>query len=152
MRDGAGWVSRVLRRLFGAGGVAGGEATRRRRGARAEAVAARWLRGEGYRVIGRNVVTAAGEADVVALTPDGGTLVVVEVKSRSEGARARPEEQVTAAKAARLVRVATLLGRAVRPPVRRVRVDVFAVEWGADGRASAVRHHAGAIGSAGERV
>jgi ribonuclease HII len=49
-------------------------------GARAEEVAVFYLRGLGYRILGRNVRTPEGEIDVVAL--DGATVAFIEVKMR----------------------------------------------------------------------
>jgi putative endonuclease len=50
-----------------------------RLGRRGERAAVRALRRAGYRILGRNVRTPAGEVDVVAL--EGETLVLVEVKT-----------------------------------------------------------------------
>jgi putative endonuclease len=58
-------------------------AARRRaygRGRRAEAVAAWWLRGKGYRIVARDFRVPVGEIDVIARR--GRVLAVVEVKAR----------------------------------------------------------------------
>ncbi|MFQ5954817.1 MAG: YraN family protein [Kiloniellales bacterium] len=57
-----------------------------RRGRAAEAVAAAWLRLGGYRILARGVRTPVGEIDIIARR--GGTLAVVEVKSRASLAAA----------------------------------------------------------------
>ena len=62
-------------------------AQRRRRrnpGQYGEYLAGRFLRRHGYRIIARNLRTRFGEVDLVALTPDRGTLVIVEVKTALE--------------------------------------------------------------------
>ena len=48
-------------------------------GRRAERFAARYLRRQGWRILGRNVDDRLGEIDLLAL--DGATIVVVEVRS-----------------------------------------------------------------------
>jgi putative endonuclease len=50
-------------------------------GQRSERAAAKFLRKLGYRILAANVADTEGEIDLLAL--DGGTLVVVEVRSRS---------------------------------------------------------------------
>ena len=57
-----------------------------RRGRAAEAVAAAWLRLGGYRILARGLRTPVGEIDIIARR--GGTLAVVEVKSRASLAAA----------------------------------------------------------------
>ena len=52
-----------------------------RKGRRAEAIAAFFLRAKGYRVLARRVRTRAGEIDIIARK--GSTLVFVEVKARA---------------------------------------------------------------------
>lgn len=65
-----------------------GDARRRaeRRGHRAEALAAAWLRLKGYRILGRRVRTPVGEIDLVAAR--AGSVVAVEVKARPTVAEA----------------------------------------------------------------
>lgn len=105
-----------------------------------------FLRSGGWRVLGRNVRLPMGEADIVALTPDGETRVVVEVKTRrraagqsERSATALPEESVTSRKRRTLLAIARHLARA--NGWRQVRVDVVAVEWGPQG--ATLRHHPG---------
>ncbi len=70
-----------------------------RRGRRAEAVAAWWLRLWGWRILDRRVRTPLGEVDLVARR--GRTVAFVEVKSR-----ARPVDLALAVDRNRLMRVA----------------------------------------------
>ena len=53
----------------------------RGRGKIGEDDAVRWLEGQGYRVVERNVVNHGGEIDVVAR--DGDTVCFVEIKARA---------------------------------------------------------------------
>lgn len=56
--------------------------------------AALYLEGEGYVIIDRDWKIGRRDLDIVALSPDGKTLVVVEVKTRSGNDYQLPEEAV----------------------------------------------------------
>ncbi len=94
-------------------------------GRRGEKAAVRALKAAGYRVLGRNVLTPAGEVDVVAI--DGETLVLVEVKATGLAGGESPARRVDPAKRRRLrgalARLAVRRGWATRPR----RFDVVAV-------------------------
>jgi len=93
---------------------------------RGEALAARHLAELGYTELARNLRVGHDEADLVMLAPCGRTLVVVEVKTRSD-AGARPEERIDHGKRASLTRLARTLAEqpALRPLL--VRFDVLAI-------------------------
>jgi putative endonuclease len=63
-------------------------------GARGERAAARRLRAQGYRILGRNVRAGGHELDLIARDPDQ-TLVFVEVKTRSTEDFAPPQENLS---------------------------------------------------------
>ena len=90
-----------------------------------EDVAARHLIEQGIVVLERNWRCDAGEIDIVGR--DGAVLVICEVKTRRTTGFGTPLEAVTAAKAARLRRLAGrwLAARDVRPA--HVRFDVVGV-------------------------
>lgn len=143
-------------------------------GARGEEGAARWLSHAGYRILARNVRVKPGEIDLIALDPDGVTLVFVEVKTRSkaptDAANApespipivqpfhaqgsasaavvsdgpAPEAAMTARKRAALARSIHWLARANSWEAHPRRIDVIAVEW--TDAAPAFRHFRGAVG------
>lgn len=94
-------------------------------GRHGEEIAAAHVVGRGWRVLDRNWRATQGELDLVAL--DGDELVVVEVKTRRSTAYGHPAEAVTAAKLARIRRLAAawLADHDVRPA--SVRIDVLAV-------------------------
>jgi putative endonuclease len=75
-------------------------------GARGEEAAARHLESLGFRILERRFRTRAGEIDLVA--EEQGTLVFVEVKSRSALGFGRPAEAVDARKRGRLTRAAAI--------------------------------------------
>lgn len=59
-----------------------------------EQQAADYLQRKGYRICHRNWRFGHRDLDVTALTPDGETLVIAEVKTRSNADFATPEESV----------------------------------------------------------
>lgn len=61
-------------------------------GERGEDAAARFLKKLGYRILARNLQDKLGEIDLLALTPDGKTLVIVEVKAALADASGPPPE------------------------------------------------------------
>lgn len=107
-----------------------------------ERVAAAYLVDQGWQVLDRNWRGPSGELDIVAL--QGEDLVVVEVKTRTGDGFGHPAEAVTAAKLARLRRLAGqwLAAHDLRP--RGVRVDVVAVRAGGAG-AARVEHLVGVL-------
>ena len=98
-------------------------------GRRGEEKAVEFLESRGWRVVDRNWRCREGEIDIVAVEPDGRTLVVVEVKSLSGLGFGAPLETITYAKACRLRRLAALYVRqsGLRPSV--IRVDAVGVLW-----------------------
>lgn len=94
-------------------------------GTRGEAAAARHLESLGYRILDRRFRTRAGEIDLVA--EEAGTLVFVEVKSRSGLGFGRPAEAVDRRKRARLARAASVYLAQRRLLERACRFDVLEV-------------------------
>lgn len=93
-------------------------------GIRGEQLAAEHLIGLGWQILQRNWRCTEGEVDLVAR--DDQQVVLVEVKCRAGTGFGDPLEAITAAKRARLARLA---GRwvALHPGVGRVRVDAVGV-------------------------
>jgi putative endonuclease len=89
---------------FDAGSAATGTAERGALGRYGEDVAARQLQAAGLTILARNWRCREGEVDIVAL--DGDVLVMCEVKTRRGVGFGTPLDAVTAAKAARLRRLA----------------------------------------------
>lgn len=102
------------------------EDPRRERGAAAETLACRLLSHNGYRVVERNFRCKLGEIDIIA--DDAGTLVFVEVRSRSGGrfggATVGPVKQ------RQVSRVASWYLVQRKPAHRRMRFDVVVVTAG----------------------
>jgi putative endonuclease len=107
------------------------------RGAAAEALALRFLRAHGLRIVARNYRCRGGEIDLIA--QDGSTLVFVEVRLRRGSAFGGAAASITAAKRRRLSLAARhYLGRLGREPPCRfdaILLDDLAperIEWPRD--------------------
>jgi putative endonuclease len=100
---------------------------RQRCGRDGESRAAAYLASCGLRIIARNVRSAAGEIDLVAL--DGETLVFCEVRTRRSHEQGGALESVTPAKQRQVVRVAEhFLARHPRLATLPLRFDVVAID------------------------
>jgi len=136
-------LARALERLRGVRATA-----RDPLGPAGERAAMRHLRSKGYRQLGANVRTHAGEIDLIALAPDRRTIVFVEVKARrvSDGRSSPPPEaSVHAAKRRKLRLLVGQIARAKGWTDRPLRIDVVAVEAPPRGR-PLVRHYENAVG------
>ena len=71
-------------------------------GRKGEAAAAKFYLQQGCRLLAHNFRTRMGELDVVVQEPDG-TIVICEVKTRSQGMLQRPAAAVDPAKQHRLI-------------------------------------------------
>ncbi len=101
--------------------------TRQELGRWGEDLAAQHLEATGARVLSRNWRTRRGELDLVALEPDG-TIVFVEVKTRTGSGFGEPAEAVGRVKAQRLRALACQWLAAERPPgAGDLRFDVVSV-------------------------
>jgi len=101
-----------------------------------ERAAAEYLEAKGYRVLHRNYRFGKGEIDLIART--GGTIVFVEVKTRSTASYGEPKEAVTPEKVRRIRRVASAWLAERRIGECDCRFDVIAV-FSAGGKLT-VRH------------
>ena len=94
-------------------------------GQRGEELAAHYLLAAGIEVIERNWRCSEGEIDLVGI--DHGTLVIVEVKTRSSLDYGHPFEAITAAKLARLYLLASRWCQAQGRWFASFRVDAVSV-------------------------
>jgi putative endonuclease len=101
-----------------------------------ERAAAEYLEGKGYRVLHRNYRFGRGEIDLIARK--GGTIVFVEVKTRSTDSYGEPEEAVTPAKVRQIRRIASAWLAQRRIGECDCRFDVIAVL--SEGGRLTVRH------------
>jgi putative endonuclease len=96
-------------------------------GRKAEDIAAEFLRDRGMEVVARNFRCRLGEIDLIG--QEGGTVVFVEVKSRSRPGRGLPQEAVSREKQRRLTRLAQWYLKEMRMERQSARFDVIAVTW-----------------------
>jgi putative endonuclease len=99
-------------------------------GDRGETLAARYLEGEGYRILDQNYRYERAEVDLVCFDPSGasrGQIVFVEVKTRSGLDYGAPEEAVTEDKQERIARVAEAYLYERRLDGSPVRFDVVSI-------------------------
>lgn len=113
---------------------------RRALGDYGERLASRYLTDQGLSILDRNWRCAHGEIDLVAR--DGECLVFCEVKTRRSVRFGDPVEAITAAKAARLRRLAAAWLRAHEVRPQRIRIDVVGIVRPAGGPAI-LRHLVG---------
>ncbi|MHC4304088.1 MAG: YraN family protein [Planctomycetota bacterium] len=110
-----------------------------------ERLAARWLTRRGFRILHRKLTVGHDEADLVAVDPDGKTLVIVEVKTRTADVPG-PEAGLTRDKQMRLARLASRLQERREFRDHAIRFDAVAIVWPPDGDPE-VRHYEDAFGS-----
>jgi len=110
------WINKFLKHKSGP----------QRLGAHGEDLAAQYLMKQGYRILDRNLKLVDDEADLVAIDPDGRTVVIVEVKTRHDDLIA-PEWSVHQSKQAHMARLASRLQRRALYRDRPFRFDAIAV-------------------------
>jgi len=113
-------------------------------GRRGEDEAAQYLRGLGYRIVGRRERVLRGDIDIVAL--DGRTVVFVEVRSRTDTAHGHPAETVGRVKQRRISELAAAYLRRHKLEDCSVRIDVVAVTF-PPGEKPVVEHYQNAFDS-----
>jgi putative endonuclease len=99
---------------------------RQRLGTAGESIACGALESLGYRIIERNYRTRFGEIDIVA--EDGGAIVFVEVKTKTDGSYGDPAEAVTPQKQRQLVSMGEFYATYCCPPNTPCRFDVVAID------------------------
>ena len=99
---------------------------RQRLGSEGEALAGAELERRGYRIIERNYRIRSGEIDIVA--EDEGTIVFVEVKTKTSGDFGDPVEEVTPQKQRQIVSMGEFYATYCLPPDTPCRFDVVAVD------------------------
>lgn len=105
----------------------GERGNKRSLGAKKEQIAADYLKSQGYLIVETNFRCRQGEIDLIGR--DGGYLVFVEVKYRSDGRAGEPEEAVNRAKQWTILQVARYyLYRRRLPETTPCRFDVVAIK------------------------
>jgi len=96
-------------------------------GKRGERAARRFLRRKGFKIVGVSEQLEGGEIDLVAV--DRGSIVFVEVKTRSHHDAGRPEEAVDDRKQRKLTRLALQFMKRHDLLSTPARFDVVAITW-----------------------
>ncbi|OGH24060.1 MAG: hypothetical protein A3J69_02115 [Candidatus Levybacteria bacterium RIFCSPHIGHO2_02_FULL_42_12] len=114
-------------------------------GIRGEDIAAQFLAKKGFRIIERNFKKRYGEIDIVAIDPSkssgpDGTLVFVEVKTRSSGEFGNPLEAITSFKLKQLIKTAQFYHLTHPDFPDLLRIDAVSVEIGLDGSVEKIEH------------
>jgi putative endonuclease len=91
-----------------------------------EEVAAQFLQDRGYEILQRNLRSAYGELDIIARC--AGTIVFVEVKTRTGSSFGLPEISVGARKIQHLLNSAQAFMQVYPGPEQAWRIDVIAIE------------------------
>jgi putative endonuclease len=117
-------------------------------GRRAERCAAKYLRRQGCRILGRNVDDRLGEIDLLAL--DGQTIVVVEVRSSETKSFDELAATVNHEKQRRLTDATLRFVQRRKLWNVGVRFDVIALRWPPGAREPEVRHYRHAFQSVGK--
>jgi len=101
-------------------------------GEQGEALAARYLKRRGFKIVSRRDRSRLGELDLVAV--EGRTIVFVEVKTRRSTRKGRPAEAIDHAKQCQLTRAALTFLKSHGLLDEQARFDVIAIIWpnGAD--------------------
>lgn len=97
-----------------------------------ERAAREYLKKRGYKILETNFRCALGEIDIVA--QDRESLVFVEVRTRRNLVFGTPEESITAAKKARLIRLGQFYIQGHGDSSSPWRVDIVAIEVDQDGK------------------
>lgn len=114
-------------------------------------MAAEFLLAKGYQILERNFRSPYGEIDLIASQIDdnhvagGSVLVFVEVKTRSTNAYSFPEESVTAAKQAHLIKSAQAYLQQHPDQAGDWRIDVIAVRTARAAGPPEIKHFENAV-------
>jgi putative endonuclease len=115
-------------------------------GEQGEAIAARYLKRRGFKIVAHRDRSRLGELDLVAV--DGRTIVFVEVKTRRSAKKGRPTEAIDHAKQCQLTRAALAFLKSHGLLEERARFDVIAIIW-PDGVEPHIEHFRDAFSAKG---
>jgi putative endonuclease len=117
-------------------------------GLRSERAAAKYLRRQGFRILGRNVDDRLGEIDLLAL--EGMSVVVVEVRSSESKSFDELAATVNLEKQRRITDATLRFVQRRKLYDVNVRFDVLALRWPAGAREPEVRHYRHAFQTVGK--
>lgn len=114
-------------------------------GEKGENLAAKWLKKRGYKLLHQNYKLAKDEADLIVVDPDGKTVVIVEVKTRTNDDPS-PESSINKKKQFYLSRLASRLSKSREFSGRPIRFDAIAIVW-PEGEEPQIKHFEAAFDS-----
>lgn len=115
-------------------------------GRRGERLAVRYLKKNHYHILATNLQCGQHEIDILARSPDGKAMVIVEVKTTINPDPASPPElRANAAKWTMLLKAAHFLTRRYRLENTQIRFDLIGVDLPPDAKPT-LRHIPGAYG------
>ena len=117
-------------------------------GLRSERAAAKYLRRQGFRILGRNIDDRLGEIDLLAL--EGKSVVVVEVRSSESKSFDELAATVNLEKQRRITDATLRFVQRRKLYDVNVRFDVLALRWPAGAREPEVRHYRHAFQAVGK--
>ena len=117
-------------------------------GRRSERAALRFLRRMNYKIIGQNTFDRAGEIDLLAV--DGGTLVVVEVRSSEFATHQELALSVNAEKQRRITNAALRFLNRRNLKSIPIRFDVLTIRWPPADSKPDIRHYRNAFPAVGK--
>ena len=117
-------------------------------GPRGERLAAKFLRGLGYRIVARGHRQRLGEIDLIAV--DQGCLVFVEVKTWASGSAGDPSEAVNRSKQEKITRAALVYLKKRGLLEHPARFDVISIVWPSHAKSQpSIRHFKNAFEAVG---
>jgi len=108
-------------------------------GKKGEQEAVEYLRNQGYYIRETDWRYGHRDLDIIALTPDETTLVIVEVKSRQRGQPVLPEDAVTTKKIKNIAIASDAYMKQFDTPLLS-RFDIITVVFSADGLPPDIQH------------
>lgn len=114
-------------------------------GEKGEDLAAKWLKKRGYKLLHQNYRLAKDEADLIVIDPDGKTIVIVEVKTRTSN-EPSPESSINSKKQFYMSRLASRLSKRKEFIGKPFRFDAIAIVW-PEGEEPQIKHYESAFDS-----
>ncbi len=100
-------------------------------GAHGESIASVYLKKNKYKILGKNLTLSLGEVDIIAISPDKQTVVIVEVKTSGivqENKEFLPEFRVGTHKQYKLTQLAQIIVQKYKLQDYKIRFDVIGVQ------------------------
>jgi len=94
-------------------------------GTQGEDIAAKYLQGQGYKILQRNFRSRYGEIDIICAREQ--CIIFIEVKTRTNTSFGSPEESITKTKQQHIHKVALIYLETYPYPFKEIRFDVIGI-------------------------